>query len=108
MQSGRGLLAYILAAGFTVSDCKEAHRSGTDATVQAAATNSAESGIHFNLAAYARQRPELAVLAAMAAPGDAFLSLHHRVLRPPFPNGGLLFATLWVAQCAMSRLEVLG
>ena len=75
MQSGRGLLAYLLAAGFTLSGCKETHRSGTDATIQAAATNSAESGIHFNLAAYTRQRPELTVLAAMAAPGDAFLSL---------------------------------
>jgi len=75
MKSSRWLLPYTLTVAVVGFGCKESRRSDSDSAVQTTATNSAEKGIHFNLAAYSRQRPELAALAALAAPGDAFLSL---------------------------------
>lgn len=47
-----------------------------EATAADAATD--RDGIHFNLAAYSKTKPEMAPLAALVAPGDAYLKLGER------------------------------
>jgi hypothetical protein len=74
--SSASLLLFACKAQGPAGDDTSGVKEAAAATAANAATD--KDGIHFNLAAYSKTKPEMAPLAALVAPGDAYLKLGDR------------------------------